>query len=560
MKKKIIPLVVLLGTIGAYAQTGIGTPLPHGTAELEISSKDKGVLIPRVELVNEADTNTVKGGTYPESLLVYNTGVGASRIEAGFYFWNKDKWSALVSNSTLYKYIKETAKDGNVTITNTGGNNFTFTWVDKTTDKETSATLEELIKGMETVTTLTESSDGIKATLTYKNEENKAPKVIDLTTLLEGSSEFNKFLKTFVGTAVNETITTIEAGKNADNKNSGTYTYLNELKEPVQITVVDDVTNNFDKIINNEEVQKLITKYVKEKAEGNVIYEGGKFYYVKVENGIATKEEIKISELVKANETDTPITRGTANANGTESGIYNYTSEGKQSITINVVEDVANNFDKVITNNEFKTVFNKYFNDNVVGNVTYKNNKFYYTVKNGDKYEDKEISIDQIIQDNALASITINPVADNKDGVVGGFTFKENKDAAGTKYAETLTSISQGVDAVKGAGYIAYNYKDETGKNATTQITVTADVIKSFEKIIQDPDVITHLNTFISGATGSVTVVKNAAGDIVIGYKDVAGDTQTVNLTNLIAEKETKTTITVGEVAPGGKRTGVYTY
>ncbi|SEJ11723.1 hypothetical protein SAMN04488018_112101, partial [Myroides marinus] len=225
MKKKIIPLVVLLGTIGAYAQTGIGTPLPHGTAELEISSKDKGVLIPRVELVNEADTNTVKGGTYPESLLVYNTGVGASRIEAGFYFWNKDKWSALVSNSTLYKYIKETAKDGNVTITNTGGNNFTFTWVDKTTDKETSATLEELIKGMETVTTLTESSDGIKATLTYKNEENKAPKVIDLTTLLEGSSEFNKFLKTFVGTAVNETITTIEAGKNADNKNSGTYTY-----------------------------------------------------------------------------------------------------------------------------------------------------------------------------------------------------------------------------------------------------------------------------------------------------------------------------------------------
>ncbi|KUF40398.1 hypothetical protein HX017_17315 [Myroides marinus] len=652
MKKKIIPLVVLLGTIGAYAQTGIGTPLPHGTAELEISSKDKGVLIPRVELVNEADINTVKGGAYPESLLVYNTGIGASKIEAGFYFWNKDKWSALVSNSTLYKYIKETSKDGNVTITNTGGNNFTFTWVDKTTGKETSATLEELIKGMETVTTLTESSDGVKATLTYKNEEDKAPKVIDLTTLLEGSSEFNKFLKTFVGTAVNETITTIEPGKNADNKNSGTYTYLNELKEPVkitviddvnnnfgniinnedvkkilneffitnppagtvtykfennkhifkytdangkpvdlemdkivrdyetkttitvgeeapggkrtgvytyknedkvdvQITVVDDVTNNFDKIINNEEVQKLITKYVKEKAEGNVIYEGGKFYYVKVENGIATKEEIKISELVKANETDTPITRGAANTNGTESGIYSYTSEGNQSIIINVVEDVANNFDKVITNNEFKTVFNKYLNDNVAGNVTYKNNKFYYTVKNGDKYEDKEITIDKIIQDNALASLTINPVADNKDGVLGGFTFKENKDAAGTKYAETLTSITKGKDKSNDK-LIAYDYKDETGNIAVAQITVSADVITDFDQIIKDPKVNLLLQEFITNNTGNVTVTRNGDGDVVIKYP--GGE---VNLTTEIASKQKFTEVALVTSTEGTKGKGV---
>ncbi|MDM1405891.1 hypothetical protein HX039_17600 [Myroides marinus] len=563
MKKKIIPLVVLLGTIGAYAQTGIGTPLPHGTAELEISSKDKGVLIPRVELVDQADTNTVKGGVYPESLLVYNTGIGASKIEAGFYFWNKDKWSALVSNSTLYKYIKETAKDGNVTITNTGGNNFTFTWVDKTTDKETSTTLNELIKGMQTVTTLTESSDGIKATLTYKNEEDKAPKVIDLTTLLEGSSEFKDFLKGYItNVSIKETITKIEPGKNADNKNSGTYTYFNEENKEFKITVIDDVNNNFGNIINNEGVKNILNEYLQKGATGNVTYEGGKFYYVKVENGIATKEEIKISELVKANETDTPITRGAANTNGTESGIYNYTSEGKKSITINVVEDVANNFDKVITNNEFKTVFNKYLTDNVEGNVTYKNDKFYYTVKNQDgTFTNKEIELKEIIKENSvLSSLVLTNTANNKDLVKGGFAYKADKTSAANdvEFAETLTSITKGKDKSNNK-LIAYDYKDETGNIAVAQITVSADVIDNFNEIIKDNKVITELNNFISGATGSVTVTKKTNGDIVISYKD-GNNPAEVNLTTLIAEKETKTTITVGEVAPGGKRTGVYTY
>jgi len=411
MKKIIIPLVVLLGTIGAKAQTGIGTPLPHGTAELEVSSKNKGVLIPRVELVNESDTKTVNGGVYPESLMVYNTGVGVSQIEAGFYFWNKTKWSALISNSTLYKYIKETAKDGNVTITTIDGKDFTFTWVDKTTDKEESTTLSALIKSLET---------------------------------------------------------------------------------------------------------------------------------------------------------DTPIVPTTKKVGETlvNTGEYKYKSERSKEITINVVDDVANNFDKVINNNEFKTVFNKYLNENVEGNVTYKNEKFYYTVKNLDgTFTNKEIELKELIKENSvLAELILTDASKNKEEVVGGFTFSNGKDKTkDVQFAETLTSFSKGDDAVKGEGFIAYNYKDETGKIAKTQITITSDVIKSFEKIINDPTVENHLNNFISGATGSVTVTKKDNGDIVIGYKN-GNKVEEVNLTDLIAEKETKTTITVGEVAPGGKRTGVYTY
>ncbi|MCC9043189.1 hypothetical protein LNQ81_10940 [Myroides sp. M-43] len=752
MKKKIIPLVVLLGTIGAYAQTGIGTTLPHGTTELEISSKDKGVLIPRVELVNETDVNTVKGGIYPESLLVYNTGKGLSKIEAGFYFWAADKWNALVSNSTLIKYIKETAKDGDVSITTNDGKDFIFTWIDKTTKEEKTITLGDLIKSLETDTPINATTKKVGEAIVntgeykYKSEKsaeitinvvedvaNNFDKVINnnefktvfnkyLTENVEGNVVYknNKFYYTVkngdtyeqkeitieeiikdnaylaslqvtpvdenVGKVLGgfkfssgkagdaevkfaETLTTIakakqtgtdpgtnfiaynykdETGQNATSqitvtsdviesfneiikdtkvitelnnfisgatgsvtitkgptgdviigykdgdkvetvnlttligeketkttitvgeetpggKRTGVYTYKNEDKVDVQITVVDDITNNFDKIINTKTVQDIINKYLKENAEGNVTYEGGKFYYVKNEAGKITKEVIDISDLVKFSETDTPINATTKKVGEAivNTGEYKYKSEKSAEITINVVEDVANNFDKVINNNEFKTVFNKYLTENVEGNVVYKNNKFYYTVKNGDTYEQKEITIEEIIKDNAyLASLQVTPVDENVGKVLGGFKFSSGKAGdAEVKFAETLTTIAKakqtGTDP--GTNFIAYNYKDETGQNATSQITVTSDVIESFNEIIKDTKVITELNNFISGATGSVTITKGPTGDIIIGYKD--GDkVETVNLTTLIGEKETKTTITVGEETPGGKRTGVYTY
>ncbi|SEJ42392.1 hypothetical protein SAMN04488018_1391, partial [Myroides marinus] len=64
----------------------------------------------------------------------------------------------------------------------------------------------------------------------------------------------------------------------------------------------------------------------------------------------------------------------------------------------------------------------------------------------------------------------------------------------------------------------------------------------NFNEIIKDNKVITELNNFISGATGSVTVTKKTNGDIVISYKD-GNNPAEVNLTTLIAEKETKTDI-----------------
>ncbi|WP_286418785.1 hypothetical protein [Myroides odoratimimus] len=121
----LILIIFTLG-IGAYGQTGIGTQIPSSSSELEIKSKDKGVLIPRLELKNTKDKSTIVGTEYPESLMIYHTGTKA--MLAGYYFWAENHWNALVSNTTLQHYIKEIADPNSVTVTYDEGD-YIFTWI-----------------------------------------------------------------------------------------------------------------------------------------------------------------------------------------------------------------------------------------------------------------------------------------------------------------------------------------------------------------------------------------------------------------------------------------------
>jgi len=84
MIKKIIPLVALLVSGAAIAQIGIGTEYPTSSAQLDIVSSNKGVLLPRIELKTKDDQSSIKGNLV-ESLLVYHT--GNSNLVAGFYYW-----------------------------------------------------------------------------------------------------------------------------------------------------------------------------------------------------------------------------------------------------------------------------------------------------------------------------------------------------------------------------------------------------------------------------------------------------------------------------------------
>lgn len=58
MKRKLLTAAFFIGAWGAYSQVGIGTLDPSKSSQLDVSSTNKGILIPRVRLVS-ADRNSL---------------------------------------------------------------------------------------------------------------------------------------------------------------------------------------------------------------------------------------------------------------------------------------------------------------------------------------------------------------------------------------------------------------------------------------------------------------------------------------------------------------------
>ncbi len=101
MKQIILTSLCIIVFAQAYAQSvAINTDasLPHASAMLDIKSTDKGLLIPRVNLVSESDITTI---TNPRlSLLIYNNNAALPDGE-GFYFWNGNFWTKLITRTNL---------------------------------------------------------------------------------------------------------------------------------------------------------------------------------------------------------------------------------------------------------------------------------------------------------------------------------------------------------------------------------------------------------------------------------------------------------------------------
>ena len=100
MKNLLILLLTLVCTIG-FSQVGIGTTNPDPSSALDITSTDKGMLVPRVSLVNVTNATTPIASP-AESLLVWNTNatvVGGSGV--GFYYFRSGNWIPLSTGNNL---------------------------------------------------------------------------------------------------------------------------------------------------------------------------------------------------------------------------------------------------------------------------------------------------------------------------------------------------------------------------------------------------------------------------------------------------------------------------
>lgn len=93
----ILAITFLLFLNSIKAQVGIGVSDPASSAMLDITSSNKGLLIPRIALASTTDITTI---TSPANgLLIWNNGLGGVSA-AGFYFWSNSKWNQVATTST----------------------------------------------------------------------------------------------------------------------------------------------------------------------------------------------------------------------------------------------------------------------------------------------------------------------------------------------------------------------------------------------------------------------------------------------------------------------------
>lgn len=92
----------MLASTKTLAQQGFGTNTPSKSAAVDIVSSQRGLLIPRLNLVATNDATPI-ASTPAQSLLVYNNataGSGTTAVSPGFYYWDTNKWVRFVSSTT----------------------------------------------------------------------------------------------------------------------------------------------------------------------------------------------------------------------------------------------------------------------------------------------------------------------------------------------------------------------------------------------------------------------------------------------------------------------------
>jgi hypothetical protein len=110
MKKIVLLLIANYFILFANAQNGVainatGTP-PNANAMLDVEAANKGLLIPRVNLVTLTTNNLSAFGisaTPVTSLLVYNTTAStlpSTIFQTGFYYWEGSNWIKLNTGAT----------------------------------------------------------------------------------------------------------------------------------------------------------------------------------------------------------------------------------------------------------------------------------------------------------------------------------------------------------------------------------------------------------------------------------------------------------------------------
>src|SRR5690554_3471603 len=480
--KKITIIAALLGSVYfANAQVGIGTSEPANASQLEISATNKGVLIPRVELIEISSFSPIIGSE-AESLLVYNT-MARNDVEAGYYYWANNQWNRVINQSDLDDVSGY--KEGDVIYTEVSGD-WVFQYYDENGDWQT-IDFSDLVAANETKTFFRK---------------------------LEDSTTENAQYLYFSEQAIQDWLA-------ADDAN--TVVNIPDSSAAITIDAVADVVSNFENILQqtteyNTEVITIeqIIQEIASQVEGNVIYKniasaGDPAEWVfQYWNGTQYLT-IPLNDLVAAAESKTTIVEYNGNqyylsetyiAGGGETDTDEWTAVPAGAILIDVVAGVVNNFETILQ--EETTIL-------VDGSTT-----DYYTVEEYIEYISQnamQSGVTKIVLDGSgQASFqTWNTTTEDWDDVVDE-AFSDI-----VKINESKTSIEKEISGTVANGDIAitYDYFNENQPDIEGAPQATIDMNADVLNLINN-------NTVIRQA---ITDVLNLGGNVYFGDHDEDANT-----------------------------------
>ncbi|AGC77771.1 hypothetical protein LX97_02050 [Nonlabens dokdonensis] len=238
MKNILFLLMTILGTSSAFSQVGINTPTPDESAVLDISSSDKGVLFPRMDL---GDLTVADPVVNPEeSLVVWNTDAANGGAAKGFYYWD-DMWkpfgSAANSNNELSGVFGKLTLDSNLSINLRRYNNTSINGSSSGTSSGTS-----LNKGQFTIRPEVDGRYQVIYTVSYKKDNNSGADEIEFY-FSENTNAINESKKTGSLSTSKTTVTnTIELDLRANQTYGIGFSRSNEAPNNVPLTIFADLT------------------------------------------------------------------------------------------------------------------------------------------------------------------------------------------------------------------------------------------------------------------------------------------------------------------------------
>ena len=299
MNKKLLSVSLLLVGLQSYSQVGIGTLTPNQSAQLDVVSNNKGILIPRVGLTSSKDASTIQKGNV-NSLLVFNTNT-QNDVTPGYYYWYDDRWMRIVNDADVVALDKNTTNKsltvvgGDLVLTDSDGNmvSIPLSAINTATSVVTYQgsqyyLSEEYIQNGGSSDPSTWTSVPAGATLidvvgtVITNIQNQGDIYSEIINILEQESDLfvDNGDGTFTHTAVDGTVMTFDANTlDMVNNNDGTYTFTNANGETLTVDVVGDVVTNiqnqgdiYSEIINVIAAEESLTAMTQDVNTGVITY------------------------------------------------------------------------------------------------------------------------------------------------------------------------------------------------------------------------------------------------------------------------------------------------